>query len=230
VKGLGEDSGRRIEAARSERAFTSIEDVAARADLTTLELEALAEAGVFDPFILAPSAHARRVALWKVLVPRGEGLFAGIDASGEYPAGLRPLTRAEQLSLDYERTGLSVSDHPMRILRPGLASSIKSSSELQRARHGGRISVAGLVICRQRPATASGVVFITMEDEEGFLNLILYARVFEALRHVATTSTMLVAHGKVEREGEVVYVVVERLENLGVKGGAPLVGMSRDFH
>jgi error-prone DNA polymerase len=230
VKGLGEDSGQRIVAARKERAFTSIEDVAARADLSALELEALAEAGVFDPFIAAPSAHARRVALWKVLVPRGEGLFAGIDASGEVPAGLLPLTRAEQLSLDYERTGLSVSDHPMRILRPGLGRAIKSSTELQRAIHGRRISVAGLVICRQRPATASGVVFITMEDEDGFLNLILYARVFEALRHVATTSTLLVAHGKVEREGEVVYVVVERLENLGVKGGAPIVGMSRDFH
>ncbi|MDB4993049.1 MAG: polymerase [Myxococcaceae bacterium] len=230
VKGLGEDSGQRIVDARNQRAFTSIEDVAARADLSTLELEALAEAGVFDPFISAPSAHARRVALWKVLVPRGEGLFAGVDASGEVPAGLLPLTRAEQLSLDYERTGLSVSDHPMKILRPGLARSIKSSTELQHATHGRRISVAGLVICRQRPATASGVVFITMEDEHGFLNLILYARVFDALRHVATTSTMLVAHGKVEREGEVVYVVVERLENLGVKGGAPLVGMSRDFH
>jgi error-prone DNA polymerase len=139
------------------------------------------------------------------------------------------LTRAEQLSLDYERTGLSVTDHPMKLLRPRLPSRVKSSRGLSDAPHGSPISVAGLVICRQRPATASGVVFVTMEDELGFLNLILYAHVFEKLRHVATTSALLLAHGKVEKEGEVVYVIVERLESLRVTE-ANLPAMSRDFH
>ena len=89
------------------------------------------------------------------------------------------------------------------------------------------MSTAGLVICRQRPGTASGVVFVTMEDETGFINLILWSRTFEKWRHVATTSSMLVAHGKVERQGEVVYVVPDRLEKLTMLD-AP--AMSRDFH
>jgi error-prone DNA polymerase len=84
-----------------------------------------------------------------------------------------------------------------------------------------------MVICRQRPATASGVVFVTMEDETGFINLILYARVFDEYRWVATSSSLLVAHGKIEREGEVVYVVTQRLERLG---DGTLPSMSRDFH
>ena len=78
------------------------------------------------------------------------------------------------------------------------------------------MSTAGLVICRQRPQTASGVVFVTLEDETGFVNLILWADTFERWRHVATTSSMLTAHGKVERDGDVVYVVPDRLETLSL--------------
>ncbi len=108
---------------------------------------------------------------------------------------------------------------------------------------GQRVSVAGLVICRQRPGTASGVVFVTMEDEHGFSNLVLWAKTFEKLHHVATTARLLVAHGKIERSDDpkgrlpanpdvaqsVVYVVVERLERLDEAIPA-LSSMSRDFH
>ena len=83
-----------------------------------------------------------------------------------------------------------------------------------------------MVICRQRPQTASGVVFLTLEDETGFVNLILWAKTFERWRNVATTSSMLVARGKVERQGEVVYVVPDRLEKLAFD----VPSMSRDFH
>jgi error-prone DNA polymerase len=97
---------------------------------------------------------------------------------------------------------------------------------------GARVSTAGLVICRQRPMTASGVVFVTLEDETGFINLILYARVFDEHRHVATTSSLLCAHGKIEREGDVVYVVPTRLERLEIEAmkTAHVPAMSRDFH
>ena len=97
---------------------------------------------------------------------------------------------------------------------------------------GQRASTAGLVICRQRPGTASGVVFITMEDEHGFVNLIVYSRVFEALRHIATAYPLLIAHGLIEREGKVVYLVVQRLEPLVTPAlGRWLDGVSasRDF-
>jgi error-prone DNA polymerase len=83
-----------------------------------------------------------------------------------------------------------------------------------------------MVICRQRPGTASGVVFITLEDETGFVNLILWPKTFERWRYVATTSSLLVAHGKVERDGSVVYVVPDRLERLSLYD---VPAMSRDF-
>ena len=208
VRGLGEESGRRIEAARRAGDLTSIEDLASRACLKKNELEALAESGA-----LSALTPGRREAIWKVHAPRTPGLFAGHDLGDEAPK-MPSLTRAEQLVLDYERTGISVSDHPMRIARPSMPRSIKSSRDIQEMSHGVRVSGAGMVICRQRPQTASGVVFLTMEDEWGFINIILYARLFEEFRHVATTSSLLVAHGKIEREGSVVYIVAQKLERM----------------
>ena len=123
----------------------------------------------------------------------------------------------------------------MALARTTLEERIKSSRDLAQLKQGARVTTAGLVICRQRPGTASGVVFITMEDEHGFVNLILYSRVFDAFRHVATAFPLLVAHGMVERaaEGKVVYVVVQRLEPLvtpGLQGKLDGLSASRDFH
>ncbi len=247
VKGLGEDAGRRVEAARKMRAFCNIEDLRARAALGAKEMDALAESGALDGLV-APddtaaegaeerTPGARRAAMWRVRAPRGEGLLAGVDLGDALP-DLPRLSRAEQLLLDFERTGLSVSDHPMRLVRPTLPPDVKSSSELALLPHGARARAAGLVICRQRPGTASGVVFVTMEDELGFVNLVLWSRVFERLRHVATTSAMLLAQGKVERTSvggkkggasDVVYIVVEHLERVAM-GKARVPAMSRDFH
>src|ERR1700754_4432675 len=113
----------------------------------------------------------------------------------------------------------------MSVLRGTLPREYKSSRDLLSMAHGARVSTAGLVICRQRPGTASGVVFVTMEDETGFINLVLWARVFERFRHVATTTSLLIAHGKIERttskpqgdgpEHDVIYIVANRLEALG---------------
>jgi error-prone DNA polymerase len=223
VRGLGEEPGRRVEAARRARAFASVEDLVARARLDKRELEALAHAGALVGFGLA-----RREAMWKVRAPRStEGeMFAGVELGDELPE-LPAMSRAEQLVLDYETTGVSVGDHAMKVVRPRLPRHFKSARDLATTPHGTRVSTAGMVICRQRPGTASGVVFITMEDETGFVNLILWSRTFEKWRHVATTSSMLIAHGKVEREGEVVYVVPDRLEKLGLY---QVPAMSRDFH
>ncbi|HEX7663364.1 MAG TPA: error-prone DNA polymerase, partial [Polyangiaceae bacterium] len=221
VKGLGKETGENIENARKSARFSSIADVASRANLERADLEALAEAGAFG--------SDRRGALWKARSTNDGGLFANVRADEPRPK-LPALTRSEQLSLDYARTGLSVKDHPMKLARGQLARSVKSSSELLQAKHGDRITVAGLAICRQRPGTASGVVFITLEDELGFLNLVLWSKTFEEMRYVATTSSMLIAHGKVERAtaSEVVYVIVDRLEPLVLQTEVP--SMSRDFH
>src|ERR1700730_7133568 len=136
------------------------------------------------------------------------------------------MTRSEQLVLDYERTGVSITDHPMRLLGPSLPKSYVSSRGIANLGVGTHVTVAGLVICRQRPGTASGVVFLTMEDEHGFLNLLLWSKVFVKFRHVATTARLLVVHGRIERSDDpegtripdpgvahsVIYVIAERLE------------------
>jgi error-prone DNA polymerase len=227
VNGFGKAAAKRIESAREASPFTSVEDLTARACLAQDDLEALAEAGAFEPL-----AHGRREAIWQVHAPRGDGLFAGVGLGDPVPR-LLPLTRAEQLTLDYARTGLSISDHPMRLARLHLSSRIKSAQEVARLSARTKVSSGGLVICRQRPGTAKGVVFITMEDETGFVNLILYSRIFDEFRHVATTSALLLAHGLIEREGEVVYIVVQRLEKLAVPALGKKIesgSMSRDFH
>jgi error-prone DNA polymerase len=221
VKGLGEDAGRRIEAARRAGRYGGVEDLMSRAHLDKREIEALAVSGALAGFGLG-----RREAMWKVRAPRERSLFAGMALGDEMPE-LPPISRAEQLVLDYEATGVSVGDHAMQILRPSLPARYKSSRELTSMDHGASVSTAGMVICRQRPGTASGVVFITLEDETGFINLILWAKTFERWRHVATTSSMLVAHGKVERDKNVVYVVPDRLERLQM---LRVPAMSRDFH
>ncbi len=223
VSGLGEAAGRRIEQGRRERAFSSVEDLVARAALEKRELNVLARAGALAGFGLA-----RREAIWKVRepLPRSGTLFAGVEPDEQKPE-LRELTRAEQLALDYRATGVTVGDHAMLVVRPKLPKNYKTARDLATITHGDRVSTAGVVICRQRPQTASGVVFVTLEDETGFVNLILWAKTFERWRHVATTSSVLVAHGKVERQGEVVYVIPDRLERLGLYD---IPSMSRDFH
>ena len=237
VSGLGEDAGKRIEKARAERPFESVEDLTARAHLDKKALVALAESGALDEL-----SGGRREAIWKVVSPRATGLFEGTESEEPRPS-LAKMSRAEQLVLDYERTGVSVSDHPMKLLRPRLLPKTRSSRDIVSLRSGTKVSVAGLVICRQRPGTASGVVFVTMEDEFGFSNLVLWSRVFEEYRHVATTSRLLMVHGRIERSDDpkgykpadpdapqsVVYVIAERLEQLDAK--LPALGsMSRDFH
>jgi error-prone DNA polymerase len=224
VKGLGESAGRRIEAARRDRPLVGIEDLTVRAALEPRTLELLARAGTLEGFGLS-----RREALWKAHGPHngaGETLFEG-KAYGDAPPSLPAMTRAEQLVLDYRSTAIAVGDHAMNVVRPRLPSDCKSAAEILRVPHGATVSTAGVVICRQRPQTASGVVFITLEDETGFINLVLWSALFERWRHVVTESAMLFARGKVERQGEVAYVVPHRLQRL-VLGALP--AMSRDFH
>ncbi len=221
VRGLGEKAGERIEVARQRQPFASVEDLVSRARLDKRELEALAQAGALVAF-----GFERREAMWKVRAPREHALFAGLPFGDEAPE-LPPMSRSEQLVLDYESTGVAVGDHAMAVARPHLPRHTKSSRDLDSVPHGTSVTTAGMIVCRQRPGTASGVVFVTMEDEWGFINLILWPRTFEAFRHVATTAAMLLARGKVERQGDVIYVVPDHLEPLSL---VDVPGMSRDFH
>ncbi len=240
IKGFGEAAARRIEAARAEQAFSSIDDLLRRARLRKDEIEALAEAGALEPLV-----RGRRYALWKARAPRTGGLFDKLDVREPQVTlpGLRP---AEQLLLDYGRKGLSVDDHPMRHLRARLDKQrVLTAEQLMQAKKGERVTVAGLVTCRQQPGTASGVVFITLEDETGNANLIVYQRVFEQFHLIARHAVLLLAHGEVERQVApgvptraepadqsesdipVVHLIVRDLQRLD---GSRLANASRDFH
>jgi error-prone DNA polymerase len=233
VKSFGEASAKRIEAARREWRFSGIDDVARRAELRRDELEALAEAGAFESL-----TAGRRQALWKSRAPRLKGLFS--DASWHEPSAELPSLRPEEVLLfDYRRKGLSADDHPMIHLRPRLQPrGILSAAELLQTSRRRNVRVAGVVICRQQPATASGVVFVTLEDETGFCNLVLWRRVFDEFRLVATQSAILLAEGDIERQapgsegegsGAVVHLIARRLERLDVPG-RDIGKLSRDFH
>ena len=237
VKGLSEKCAQKLVAARFERPFASLDDVIRRAQLRDDEVERLAEAGAFETLL-----PGRRQALWRARAPRTSGLFEGKTAT-EPEVRLPALHAAEALLLDYQHKSLSVGDHPMRHFRKKLTSqSVLSSVELRERRKGELVSVAGVVICRQQPGTASGVVFITLEDETGFANLILWRAVYEKFRLPARHSSILLAHGEVERQvradgsnlpgggdAAVIHLIVRSLARLDVPGH-DIHAVSRDFH
>ncbi|HSU40702.1 MAG TPA: OB-fold nucleic acid binding domain-containing protein, partial [Polyangiaceae bacterium] len=227
VASVREESARAIE---RERPFVDLADCLRRTRLHQGEIDALAEAGAFETLV-----PGRRQALFSAHAPRVGGLFEGARFS-EPAVTLPPLNLAEQLLFDYRRKKLSVGDHPLRHLRAELtARRVITAAELAEAPHGRAVSVAGLVITRQQPGTARGVVFVTLEDETGFANLILFRDVFESELWTVLHSTLLLAHGAVERapitpgaEVAVVHLMVRKLERLAVPG-RELPHLSRDF-
>lgn len=232
VKGLGEPLAERIKNERAKCAFSSLDDFIRRTAPRKDEVEALAEAGALEPLVAG-----RRQALWQVRAPRVHGLF-GHTTFEEPSVDLPRLREAEQLLLDYGTKGLCVNDHPMRHLRQRLqARQVVLARELVTLEKGVRLNVAGLVLSRQQPGTASGVVFVTLEDETGFVNLILYRHVFERFHWIARHSTLMFATGVLERESKplaaghtpVIHVLAESLERLDTPGQG-LSSMSRDFH
>ncbi|NUP09066.1 MAG: error-prone DNA polymerase [Polyangiaceae bacterium] len=240
ISGIGEDAALRIEKARETEPFQSVGDLARRADLKTNELEALAQAGALET--LEPG---RRNAMWRAHAPRLDGLFSKEDLErSARPPQLPALGRMEQMLLDYGRLGLSVGDHPMQHVRSHLdrlaASSrdrILRAADLVDRKDRTMVRVAGLVVGRQRPQTASGVTFISIEDETGVVNLVVTVPVFEKYRHALLYSKMILVTGQVEKEETVVHVLVRGVERLELKQRRgleervmELSARSRDFH
>jgi error-prone DNA polymerase len=225
VSGLSEGGAARIAGARVERAFSDVADLAHRAALDRRDLGCLADAGA-----LAALAGHRHGAVWDV---------AGIEVLPPLLAGSRfeevapPLpvpTEGEDIVADYRTLGLTLGRHPLALLRPALhRRRLIASADIVDAPHGRLVRVAGIVIGRQRPDTASGVVFVTLEDETGCTNVIVWRDVSERQRRELLGSRLLAVYGTVEREGAVVHVIAGRLVDL-----SPLLGRlltkSRDFH
>ena len=215
VSGLSGGDVGNIVMARAERPFMSVEDLWRRAKLSTLALEKLARADAFHALGLD-----RRQALWAV---RGLGakplpLFAAADAriSGvEPPVALIPLTAGREVVEDYRATQLSLRAHPLTFLRGELTRrGIRACGDLQHIKDGARVEVAGIILVRQRPGSAKGVLFITIEDETGVANGILWPDRFEAQRRTVMTATMVSIVGRVQKEGLVIHVVADRVVDL----------------
>ncbi len=237
VRGTGESTQKDFEAARQHAPFRSIGDFARRSGLLRAALERLAGADGFAGFGLG-----RREALWQVaaLPPDLEGAPLCADAevsaagSGSDPITLPAMTPREELAADFIGLGLSIERNPVAMVRGGLdrAGILRAADFVARTRHGERAAVAGMVICRQRPATAKGMVFMTLEDETGLANLVLTPDVFERLRGRARDEPLVVARGKVERQGQVVNLRVEdmaRVEDVAHGPMLPTVA-PRNFH
>jgi error-prone DNA polymerase len=225
IAGLTEAGAQRLVAARTQRPFASVADLAHRARLDKRDLEALADAGA-----LAALAGHRHGAVWDVAgVERLPALIAGSEFAEETP-GLPAPTEGEDVVADYRRLGLTLGRHPLALLRAGLAKRrLATAAEVRSMPHGRLARTAGIVIGRQRPDTSSGVVFVTLEDESGTTNVIVWRDLSDRQRRELLGSRLLAVYGKVEREGEVVHLIAGRLVDL-----TPMLGQlatrSRDFH
>ncbi|WP_218228005.1 error-prone DNA polymerase [Pseudomonas sp. Irchel s3b2] len=226
IKGFREDDARRIEVARSKGAFADIADLGQRARLDARAQEQLADAGALRG--LAGDRHRAR---WEVAgVQKQLGLFAGLPSQEEPAVSLPKPTVGEDLQADYNSVGTTLGPHPLALLRGELkARRCRSSKELMEVEHGRPVSVAGLVTGRQRPGTASGVTFVTLEDEFGNVNVVVWRDLAERQRQVLVGSQLLKVDGRWEKEGEVRHLIAGRLSDLS----SLLDGIhvrSRDFH
>ncbi|WP_353683106.1 OB-fold nucleic acid binding domain-containing protein [Mesorhizobium sp.] len=227
VRGLANIHAAGIVAARADEPFASMDDLWRRAGVPVAALTQIAEADGFRPSF----GLARREALWAIKALRDEQLplFAvasaredGIVPEIVEPAVvLRPMTAGGEVVEDYGHVGLSLRSHPVSFLRGDLRRRrIVSCAEAMDARDGRWLEAAGVVLVRQRPGSAKGVIFITLEDETGIANLVIWPKVFEANRRTILSAGMIAVRGRIQREGEVVHLVAQRLTDLSAELGS----------
>ena len=221
VRGLSNTDGAAIVGARGAGSFESVEDVWRRSGVQRAAIEKLADADAYHAF-----GADRRQGLWKV---RGLGetplpLFAaadraaeGFSAEGVEPdVALRPLTDGREVVEDYRALQLSLRAHPLTFLRDELARrGVTRCADLATIRDGRHVEVAGIVLVRQKPGSAKGVLFLTIEDETGIANGILWPDRFEAQRRTVMSASMIGMKGRVQKEGEVVHVICDRIIDHG---------------
>ena len=234
MRGLGAAAREKLEQALRDAPFSDIADVVARAGLDQRSLRALAEAGAFDTMVGdVPANERRRVALWRVLeAVRGDAGPLAPSRPRTERAPLPPMSRLETTDADYRLTGLSLNGHPMRHLRKVLEpNGVRTARDLQQhGRDGDRdVAHAGLVICRQRPGTARGFVFLSLEDETGILNVVVTPRRFERQALLISTSPLLLVRGTLQVEQAVVNLRAEQFRALRADAGEEWA-QRHDFH
>jgi error-prone DNA polymerase len=213
VKGLREAMAKALVAARRERPFVSAVDVAQRLPLDRAEREALASIGA-----LAALGGTRRGNMWAVASAPLGPLFTGAatgEGAGSPASPLREMTEVERLEADYGGTGVSIGRHPMAFRRTELTrAGVLTARALASGRAGSRVRVAGSVIVRQRPGTAKGFVFLSLEDETGIANVIVTPPLFERYRLVLVTEPFLLVEGVLQKQDGVVSVKAGRVQGL----------------
>ncbi|HKX56809.1 MAG TPA: error-prone DNA polymerase, partial [Xanthomonadales bacterium] len=244
IKGMREAVAQRLEEARQQVAFRDTQDLASRASLDRHDLAVLAESGA-----LRGLAGHRHRARWEVAaVEKPAALWADIlgQSKNSQPSNpktkpsesfysdakvsIRPPTEADDIRTDYASTGLSLGRHPIALLRPVLRQRrARTAVELRQLPHGSRVRACGLVTMRQRPMTASGTLFITLEDETGCVNVVVWPRLWEKQRAEILAASILAIDGIMETDGEVHHLIASRAHDFSqlAKG---LQTRSRDFH
>ncbi|HMP02439.1 MAG TPA: error-prone DNA polymerase [Gemmatales bacterium] len=225
IHGLAESQARSLSTGRAETPFRSLHDTSRRGRVRQATLLRLAAADAFGSLGLS-----RRQALWRALAVSDEQapLFVDLEEA-EQDAMIPELALTEAMHADYDALGLSLKAHPLELLRPDLAQlGAVTAAELLRLPHLAPVQVAGLVLVRQRPPTAKGTVFVTLEDETGLVNLVVWRHVWERWRRQVQGACALFVAGRLERAGQVIHVMPDRLDDLSqaLRG---LATRSRDF-
>ena len=211
IRGFREEDARRIEQSRQQRAFKDVTDLCMRADLDNRGRASLADSGA-----LRGLAGHRHRARWEIAGVEVQRPLFGDDCFGEEAQVALPLPSvAQDLVADYDTLGTTLGPHPLSLLRNKLAAKrFRSSKDLLTEEHGRNFSVAGLVVGRQRPGTASGVTFVTLEDEHGMINVVVWRDLAERQRKVLVGSQLMQVFGKFEFQKGVRHVIAQRLFDL----------------
>lgn len=232
IRGLPQSVGLHLVACRNAGGkFSELAEMTRRCGLTQATVSRLADAGALESLV-----GDRRAAFWQALgqhrTPADHSLleFSGVDGDDQVPDALGSMLDIEEVYADYETTGFSLRAHPMSFVRQQLdAQRVTTSRQLRQIRNGSYVRVAGIVLIRQRPSTAKGITFVTLEDEFGSMNLVVKPNVWERHYQVARRSNAWLVHGVAENRENIIHVVVGRIDDLTnhVKG---FTSKSRDFH
>jgi error-prone DNA polymerase len=214
IAGLRTDAAESILNARRWGPFTSISDFTKRTGLGQAIIAQLSKADAFGSL-----NQDRRAALWQALAqekqPKDQPLFADLESGDDDTFALPRLELQDQVTEDYRSVGLSLRAHPMSFHRESLEQlRVTPCDDLTFKENNRHLRVAGIVILRQRPSTAKGITFVTIEDETGTANLVVKQQIWERYYKIARRSPAWIAHGKLEKKSGVIHVVVNRLEDM----------------
>ena len=226
ISGLSKAAAERIAAVnRKKSPFLNVSDLAARAGLQRRDLDQLAAADALHSL-----AGHRRQAAWAATAAVVQGDLFDASPVREVPTELPAPNAGENLVADYRSLGLTLRAHPLTLLRQHLAERrFVTAVDLKGTGHRALVRAAGIVVGRQRPGTATGIVFVTLEDETGLVNVVVHPQLVDKQRRELLSSTLLGVYGQLQIEGEVIHLVAKRLVNLSDWLGR-LQTSSRDFH